>query len=196
MPVSPLAQKGKDVNNLIQEFQHYTKDWAHRLSLIGSHEVENRVPPQVLENLFTLIDKKPRTQETLQYRIQLFISSHLHQGLTLKDLSDFLGYSEKYCSEFFRQHMGDSFSSYLKNVRIQKAQHLLTTGLIGMTEIAEALGFKDQFAFSHFFKKAMGVSPREYRNHILKDESEAIDPEYNHADTNKLHGSAIKAQKG
>ncbi len=177
MPALPLTKKSDDINRLIEEFHQYTKDWAHRLSQIDTNPDRNPVPPQMVEKLFSLIDEHSRNKTTLQYRIQLFISTHLHQGLTLKDLSNFLGYSEKYCSEFFRQQMGDSFSSYLKHVRIQKAQVLLTNSLIGMTEIAEALGFKDQFAFSHFFKKAMSVSPREYRNQSLNGELDTIEQE-------------------
>lgn len=121
------------------------------------------------------MDQSSLPQDNIQFRIQLFVSSHLHLGLTLKDLSDFLGYSEKYCSEFFRHQLGESFSSYLKRMRIRKAKFLLQNSLISMTEIAEALGFKDQFAFSHFFKKAIGISPRKYRNQIVKQKLETID---------------------
>lgn len=176
MPSTPSAEKNNDVDTLIQEFQHFTKDWAHRLSQIEATNSENTVTPQVVKDLLTLLDGSSKNQGTLQHRIQVFVSSHMHQGLTLKDLSDFFGYSEKYCSEFFRQHMGESFSSYLKGMRIRRAKMLLGNALVGMTEIAEALGFRDQFAFSHFFKKAIGMSPREYRNKIVKEESYATEP--------------------
>lgn len=174
MPAPPSAQKDQDVNTLIEEFHHYTKDWAHRLSQIESKENVNSVSPEVVQEVLTLINGSPTNQSPAHHRIQLFVSEHMHEGLTLKDLSDFFGYSEKYCSEFFRQQMGESFSSYLRRLRLQKAKALLRNTVVGMAEIGETLGFRDQFAFSHFFKKAVGISPREYRNHILKQKSANI----------------------
>jgi len=172
MPASPVAQKSQEVDALIQEFHQYTKNWANRLKQVSSKNCADPLPDQVVQKLFTLIDVSSKNPDTVQYRIQLFVSSHLHLGLSLKDLSDFLGYSEKYCSEFFRQQMGESFSPYLKRIRLRKAEVLLHNSLIGMAEIAESLGFRDQFAFSHFFKKSMGVSPREFRNHSPHNDSE------------------------
>jgi AraC-like DNA-binding protein len=101
--------------------------------------------------------------ETMQHRLQIFLSKHLRDRVTLKDLSAFLGYSQKYCSEFFRLHMGVCFSHYVKNLRITKATGMLLDHDLPLSHIAELLGFSDSFAFSHFFKRAMGCSPSEFR---------------------------------
>ena len=100
---------------------------------------------------------------TMQHRLQIFLSKHLGQRVTLKDLSAFLGYSQKYCSEFFRLQMGVCFSHYVKNLRITKATGMLMDHDLPLSHIAELLGFSDSFAFSHFFKRAMGCSPSEFR---------------------------------
>jgi AraC-like DNA-binding protein len=89
--------------------------------------------------------------------------SHLHQEPTLKDLSLFLGYSEKYCSQLFHTVIGQSFRFYLKTLRVERAKLLLQEGHVSLIEIATALGFSDQFAFSHFFKNAVGSSPTYFR---------------------------------
>ncbi len=101
--------------------------------------------------------------EGLSKQITAFISSNLHKGLTLKLLAEFLGYSEKYCSDLFQSTMGESFSGYLKRRRTDTAASLLTTTDKSVAEIAVALGFSDQFSFSHFFKRSTGRSPREFR---------------------------------
>jgi len=101
--------------------------------------------------------------EGLSKQIAVFIGSNLHKGLTLKLLAEFLGYSEKYCSDLFQSTMGESFSGYLKRRRIDTASLLLTTTDKSVSEIAAALGFSDQFSFSHFFKRSTGRSPREFR---------------------------------
>lgn len=101
--------------------------------------------------------------EGLSKQITMFMSSNLHKGLTLKLLAQFLGYSEKYCSDFFQSTMGESFSGYLKRRRTDTAASLLMTTDKSVAEIAAALGFSDQFSFSHFFKRSTGRSPREFR---------------------------------
>lgn len=101
--------------------------------------------------------------ESLSAKIRLFISDNIHRGVTLKLLSQFLGYSEKYCSDLFHSTMGESFSEYLKHQRLEKATFLLSTTDKSVVDIAAALGFSDQSAFSHFFKRATGQSPLRFR---------------------------------
>ena len=101
--------------------------------------------------------------EGLSKQITVFMSSNLHKGLTLKLLAQFLGYSEKYCSDLFQSTMGESFSCYLKRRRTDTASSLLATTDKSVAEIAAVLGFSDQFSFSHFFKRSTGRSPREFR---------------------------------
>jgi AraC-like DNA-binding protein len=95
--------------------------------------------------------------------IQAFMTGNLKNRTTLKELARFLGYSEKYSSEFFQLQMGTSFSHYLKQLRIMKAKHMLTWDGASVTHVAEALGFSDSFAFSHFFKRSVGCSPTAFR---------------------------------
>lgn len=99
---------------------------------------------------------------SLQELMHQLLVDNLHRGLTLKELSGFIGYSEKYCSEWFVAHMGRSFSSYVKQLRVERAISLLGSHR-RLADIAEAVGFQDQYAFSHFFKKATGISPQGYR---------------------------------
>lgn len=101
--------------------------------------------------------------DTMQERLQMFLLKNLREPVTLKELSRFLGYSQKYCSEFFRLQMGVCFSHYLKRLRIVKATRMLGNRNLPISRIAELLGFSDSFAFSHFFKRAVGCSPTEFR---------------------------------
>ena len=103
------------------------------------------------------------TPENLPLYIAQYIDRNLPKGLTLKTMAQFLGYSEKYCSDFFQSTMGESFSSYLKHRRLERATLLLAATEKSMAEIAAALGFSDQFSFSHFFKRTTGQSPIHFR---------------------------------
>ena len=103
--------------------------------------------------------------DNLQERLQTFLAKNLKERVSLKDLADLLGYSQKYCSEFFRIQMGVCFSHYVKNLRLATATRMLGNHDLSLSHIAEMLGFSDSFAFSHFFKRAVGCSPTEFRKH-------------------------------
>jgi len=101
-------------------------------------------------------------------RLCAFLSSRVSEGVTLKELSLFLGYSEKYASDFFQRYMGHPFSEHLKQLRLAKATSMLLEEQHTIAKIAECVGFSDAFAFSHFFKRALGCSPTEYRRQQLR----------------------------
>jgi AraC-like DNA-binding protein len=116
-----------------------------------------------LSRTLTFSHAASRDRTNLADAIAHFMSQSLHRGPTLKTLAQFLGYSEKYCSELFRSTMGESFSFYLKRRRTERATTLLQTTDKSVAEIASVIGFSDQFTFSHFFKRSMGQSPRAFR---------------------------------
>jgi AraC-like DNA-binding protein len=117
-----------------------------------------------LANVFIADRDQSSAAEALSNKINLFIDDNIHKGVTLKLLSQFLGCSEKYCSELFYKTMGKPFSGYLKHRRLEQAAFMLTASKKDMAGIDSALGFSDQFAFSHFFKRATGQSPIQFRS--------------------------------
>jgi AraC-like DNA-binding protein len=163
-PMTPLIPLDR-LEILSSELRPHAPQWANRLAQARSkEELLNLVCH--LFNLSYLAPprKSPALKtEALCAQITLYISTNLHRGLTLKLLANFLGYSEKYCSDLFLRLMGESFSGYIKRHRVEHATSLLTATDKTVAEIASALGFTDQFAFSHFFKRATGHSPIEFR---------------------------------
>ncbi|MCS6896960.1 MAG: AraC family transcriptional regulator [Nitrospira sp.] len=154
-----------ELQALIEQLRPHAPHWADRLS----HAATDHEFLGVLCKLFDLSVPAVSTHGTavsshdLETKISHFILANLHKGPTLKILAQYLGYSEKYCSELFRAVMKEPFSRYLARRRIEVASQLLTTTDRSIADIAAALGFSDQFSFSHFFKRATGLSPRGFR---------------------------------
>lgn len=63
----------------------------------------------------------------------------------------------------FKQHTGLSPNQYLLELRIRKAQSLLTNTILSVQRISEETGFDSSFYFSRFFKQRAGLSPLNYR---------------------------------
>lgn len=153
------------LRDLTAELRRHAPRWAERLTSAKTECEFLEVVCKLFNLSSALAPAQGSTlnQQDLSRKITQFISTNLHKGLTLKVVARFLGYSEKYCSELFRSIMGESFSHYLKRQRTDTAVALLTTTDKSVAEIAAALGFSDQFAFSHFFKRSTGQSPRDCR---------------------------------
>lgn len=64
------------------------------------------------------------------------------------------------------QDEGQSLSQLTQQVRIERAEHLLREGRLGLQEIASRAGFSDASSFSRAFKRATGQTPAELRDRL------------------------------
>ncbi len=71
-----------------------------------------------------------------------------------------IGYT--YYRQLFIFRFGMPPKKYLTAIRIKNACEMLEAGMQSIKDISEAVGYTDECYFSRFFKKQMGVSPREY----------------------------------
>ena len=93
-----------------------------------------------------------------------FMTEHLEDNLSLKQLSAHANLSAPHFTHLFKKLTGYSPIDYYLRLKIQRAcQHIDLTEL-SMKEISGRLGFQDPYYFSRLFKKIIGKSPSEYRN--------------------------------
>ena len=93
-----------------------------------------------------------------------FISAHYAMPLNLNEIAQMMNYSASYLSKAFQQEYGCSPIRFLGQVRLQHACHLLVhQPELTVNQIAELTGYEDQGYFSRSFKKAMEISPLQYR---------------------------------
>ncbi|MHA7964115.1 AraC family ligand binding domain-containing protein [Paenibacillus sp. CAU 1782] len=92
-----------------------------------------------------------------------YLESHYTETIALDDLSALTGLSKYYLIRQFSKQKGISPYSYLETIRVDKAKKLLEQGVSPM-EAAMGTGFSDQSHFSNFFKKFIGLTPKQYMN--------------------------------
>lgn len=100
-------------------------------------------------------------EQKIQFAIE-YINLHINEPLSISDLSQKFGISERHFRNMFIQVTGKSPKAYLQDVRLNKSAHLLGTEM-NIQEISEELGYYSQYQFSRDFKKFFGMSPTDYR---------------------------------
>lgn len=94
-------------------------------------------------------------------KVIMYIEEHYTEPITTKELADLVYLSEDRFGHLFRENMGVAPIQYINEVRLKKAKHLMKRGEYTITEIAEAVGFRDYNHFGRLFKKRFGFTPRE-----------------------------------
>lgn len=92
-----------------------------------------------------------------------FLEQHIHQKITLKDISRFSGWTPRHLQRLFLKHTGQSFGSLLQRLRIQKSCEILRNTSFKVGLISELVGYRSVDSFNTAFKKIVGLSPSEYR---------------------------------
>jgi YesN/AraC family two-component response regulator len=83
--------------------------------------------------------------------------------ITIEQIAEYLSVDPAYFSRRFAQKIGVSPKRYIIKKRIERAKELLCSTDAGVFEIANSVGYEDQFYFYKIFKKYTNLSPSEYR---------------------------------
>jgi AraC-like DNA-binding protein len=79
------------------------------------------------------------------------------------EISRQLGITPEYFSKLFKKVMNKSFIEYIIELRIARAQELLTNTNLPIIDIAAAVGYERQSYFTKKFKELSGITPRQFR---------------------------------
>lgn len=88
-----------------------------------------------------------------------YISNNIDKPISIKDLADTAGMSEKYFITFFKDAVGITPANFMLQLRMKKALEYLYEHKYTIKEIAAFVGYEDQYTFSKAFKKIYGVPP-------------------------------------
>jgi AraC-like DNA-binding protein len=123
-------------------------------------DVLNVMVDQMAEQIFSF--QGVRHAAALR-KVERFIQENYSRKISLKEAADISGLSPPYFSTIFKEEMGENFSSYLNQLRVEKASRLLWETDQPLSEIASSCGFEDQSWFSKIFKNYTGFSPGRFR---------------------------------
>lgn len=96
-------------------------------------------------------------------QVKKYINENLSEPLSLQSVCAVFGISQTYLSRLFRKYENMSFNEYLTEIRIEKAKQIIEENPnILIKNVAEMVGYSDQFYFSRVFRSITGVPPSEY----------------------------------
>jgi AraC-like DNA-binding protein len=136
---------------------------------------ETTAPPLERQSLWTLAlgtlfgrygkpKPSPSGREIGKQRLALvreYIDTHFREEIAIDELARLCGVSRFHLIRSFRATYGIPPHAYLNQVRLGAARRLLAAGRSGVDAAADA-GFYDQSVLARMFKRAFGITPREY----------------------------------
>jgi len=99
-------------------------------------------------------------------RIRDMLMSDPACDVSLEELAEAVGYSPYHFQRAFKAATGLSPHRYQRELRLQRAMHLLATTELPVTAIAQDCGFDSPAYFATLFRREIGASPRAYRRQL------------------------------
>ena len=152
-----------------------TSEEAYSLSDLFIQQIElsenindiNSITEKMYRTFITAVHKTQQNtySNIVKYTLN-YITSHTKEAISLKDISNYLGYDGYYISRQFKKETGLSVNEYINKLKIDYATVLLRTTALPINEISEQLSFCSPTYFATQFKKIQGISPNFYRKNL------------------------------
>jgi AraC-like DNA-binding protein len=110
------------------------------------------------------LERRCRTAKS-QYlnRVITYMRDHLQENLTLTRIAREAGLSESYLNAVFKECVKCAPMDYYINMKMEQACYLLCNTDMHIYQVAQYLGYDNQYYFSRAFKKVLGVPPKKYK---------------------------------
>lgn len=170
-PVLPLraAQELQDALPVEEQFRKLVDKWNEKMP---GYEFEARI---LLQQLIVAVTQN-LNRHSRNYAASLKVEKlirYMHQNpnvkITLSKLSELVQMTPFYMSRTFKTATGYTVIEYFNKLKIDRSKQLLMEGDRKIKEVAQELGFADEFYFSRMFKKAEGISPSEFCSKIVHE---------------------------
>lgn len=95
--------------------------------------------------------------------IYAYAMEHFDSQITIKEIAEVANLSEHSFCRFFKNNFNCSFTSFVNELRINKARELLSDTELPISHICFECGFNNFTNFNKSFKKLNSMNPSEYR---------------------------------
>ncbi|HPE94647.1 MAG TPA: helix-turn-helix domain-containing protein [Bacillota bacterium] len=104
------------------------------------------------------------SQGNIAYAAREYIRDNCARPITPDDAAAVIHLSTRQLARVLKKYDNISFSELLLMARLEKAEALLKSTCLSITEIAARCGFSNEYTFIRAFKRSIGVTPGKYRS--------------------------------
>ncbi|MBR2567083.1 MAG: helix-turn-helix domain-containing protein [Paenibacillus sp.] len=109
-----------------------------------------------------------KVDPTLERSI-MYMRRFMNESISMDHLAKIAGLTPSSYSRSFKKAKGMSPTEYLNRMRIEEAKKLLAEGNCVLKEVAETVGYGNEYYFSRKFKQVLGIAPSIYmKKHDLR----------------------------
>ena len=137
----------------------------------GSLEgVCRRLDAVVRDSLAELASRRQRSvSRVVELAREYLAQCYTRPDLSLAAVAEHLRLSPAYLSRLFRRETGESYVDHVIGLRIAEAKRLLRTSTARVADVGAAVGYQNPQYFCTLFRRLVGSSPVEYREHAREE---------------------------
>lgn len=150
----------------------FIADSIQRRNPLNRYLIMRHITRGLTEQLFWLLEQScqpelcssassPR-QDMLFFELDHYIRAHL-ATVSAQQLTELFHYDRNYFNRLIRGKTGQTFSQYLRRLRLEAAAQLLAQSDVPIQEICRRIGYENHSFFYRIFEDETGQSPLAYR---------------------------------
>lgn len=128
---------------------------------------EYKIQQKIFEILTEDNDHITPNEKLLKRALEIIKEELQNPLFNVEMLVEQLGISRVKCYRLFKETLNQSPSDILMSLRLQKAEVLLKTKKLNISEVSFECGYNDPKYFGRSFKKYFGKSPKEYKEYSV-----------------------------
>ena len=156
MVIEAAEKYGLDKNKMLESY--------YKLPVLDKKCIDSAI--SLLEILIYYItsEKFFHYDQSVQFAsIDNYIEEHICEKITVEEISNNFRIPRHLLYAKFEYESGVSIQEYIIKKRIRKAQHLLSTTNLSVSQISAKVGYAEYNYFFRIFKERTGLTPLQYR---------------------------------
>lgn len=162
--MSYLTRAAVEDNPLLEPLIRMNHMWTERLSMSETFEELSERLMQALDEFIDAVYVHRLNRGSSSVRTAMdFVYENYTEPISLRQVAAHIGLSPWRTAHIVKEHTGKTVMANILDLRIRRAQQLLSSTDRSCTDICFDVGFNDQSYFTKQFGKLTGMTPTRYR---------------------------------